>query len=157
MKQLFLIICFLSFSISSLAQTSGTVDIATFQAPKSWHKQVTQNSIQISIEDKASGTYCLITLFKSIPGTNDSKDNFDITWQTVVKGMVNVFIVTNTQAYQQNISDFLESISLKKPVGESGTAPVKNAPAAPSQAGLPAASANGYAFTTTNFDDGWLY
>ena len=201
MKQLLLIICFLSFSISSLAQTSETFDIATFRSPKTWHKQASQNSIQISTEDKANGTYCLITLFKSIPGTNNSRENFDAAWEMVVKGMVkvstapqmaspaaengwemqtgfapfendgnkgiamlvtisgfskmvNVIIVTNTQAYQQDISDFLESVSLKRPVGEIGTAPAKKA-TSPSSEALPPASANGYAFTTTNFDDGW--
>jgi ABC-type oligopeptide transport system substrate-binding subunit len=91
MKQLlFVIICFLSFSVSSLAQTSETFDIATFQTPKSWHKQASQNSLQISTEDKANGTYCLITLFKSLPGTNNSRENFDAAWQMVVKGLVNV-------------------------------------------------------------------
>src|SRR5882757_6102127 len=91
MKQLLIvIICLLSFSNSSLAQTLESFDIATFQAPESWHRQASQNSIQISTEDKANGTYCLITLFKSIPGTNNSKENFDAAWETVVKGTVNV-------------------------------------------------------------------
>ena len=199
MKQiLFLIICLLFVPISSLAQSSETFDIATFQPPKDWNKQASQSSIQISTEDKAAGTYCLITLFKSIPGTANSKENFDAAWQTVVKGlvnvsgapqmaspgnengweiqsgvaafekngekglgilvtasgfsrMVNVVILTNTQAYQQNISDFLGSITLKKPAAEIVTAPPRNAPAVSS----PAASTSGYAFTTTRFDDGW--
>ena len=198
MKQiLFLIICLLFVPISSLAQSSETFDIATFQPPKDWNKQASQSSIQISTEDKAAGTYCLITLFKSIPGTANSTKNFDSAWQTVVKGivtvstapqmaspvnengweiqsgfspfekggekgiamlvtgsgfgkMVNVLILTNTQAYEQNITGFLESINLKKPVAEIG-ATTKEAPAVPSTA----ASANGYGFGTTNFDDGW--
>ncbi len=198
MKQiLFLIICLLFVPISSLAQSSETFDIATFQPPKGWNKQASQSSIQISTEDKAAGTYCLITLFKSIPGTANSTKNFDSAWQTVVKGivtvstapqmaspvnengweiqsgfspfekggekgiamlvtgsgfgkMVNVLILTNTQAYEQNITGFLESINLKKPVAEIG-ATTKEAPAVPSTA----ASANGYGFGTTNFDDGW--
>jgi hypothetical protein len=91
MKQLLcLLVCCLSFSVSSLAQTSETFDIATFQSPGNWQKQASQNSIQISTEDKANGTYCLITLFKSLPGTDNSRENFDAAWQTVVKGMVNV-------------------------------------------------------------------
>jgi len=199
MKQiLFLIICLLFVPISSLAQSSEMFDIATFQPPKGWNKQASQSSIQISTEDKAAGTYCLITLFKSIPGTPNAKENFDAAWQTVVKGMVivsgapqmaspgnengweiqsgvaafekngekglamlvtasgfsrmvNVVILTNTQAYQQNISDFLGSIILKKPVAEIVTAPPRNAPAVSS----PTASTSGYTFTTTNFDDGW--
>ena len=195
MKQILaLFACLVAFSITAPAQYSDTFDIASFQPPKGWHKQATPNSIQLSTEDKANGSYCLITLFKSLPGTNNSRENFDAAWQTVVKGMVNVstapqmaspatddgweiqsgfspfekggekgiamlvtasgfgkmvnvLILTNTQAYEQNISAFLESISLKKPVGVIAVAPVKNAPAV--------SSGTGYAFTTTNFDDGW--
>ncbi len=195
MKQILaLFLCLVAFSITVPAQHSDTFDIASFQPPKGWHKQATPNSIQLSTEDKANGSYCLITLFKSLPGTNNSRENFDAAWQTVVMGMVNVstapqmaspatddgweiqsgfspfekggekgiamlvtasgfgkmvnvLILTNTQAYEQNISAFLESISLKKPVGVIAVAPVKNAPAV--------SSGNGYAFTTTNFDDGW--
>ncbi len=187
----------MSFSIASLAQVPETFDIATFKSPKGWNKQAGQSSLQLSTEDKASGAYCLITLFKSIPGTDDSKANFDAAWETVVKGavnvstapqmvnptaddgweaqsgvaafekdgtkgiamlvtisgygkMVNVLVLTNTDAYQQTISDFLGSATLKKPVVE----PVK-ATQTP-KAALPVpASAGGYAFTTTNFDDGW--
>ena len=203
MKQLLIVlVCFLSFSVSSLAQTSETFDITTFRAPGNWQKQASQSSIQISTEDKANGTYCLITLFKSLPGTNNSKENFDATWQTVVRGtvnvstapqmgspandngwevqsgvaafeknrekglamlvtatgfgkMVSVLILTNTQAYEQDITAFVASLSLKKPVNEIGTAPAKNATPPSSHGSLPAATASGYAFTTTNFDDGW--
>ena len=166
MKQLLcLVICFVSFSISSLAQVPGTFDIATFKAPKGWNKQASQTSLQLSTEDKASGAYCLITLLKSLPGTEDSKANFDAAWDTVVKAtvnvstapqmvsptaddgweaqsgvaafekdgtkgiamlvtisgygkMVNVLVLTNTDAYQQTISDFLGSATLKKPAVE---------------------------------------
>lgn len=185
-------------SITALAQTSETFDIASFQPPKGWHKQTSQNSIQISTEDKANGTYCQITLFKSLPGTSNSRENFDAAWQMVVKElvnvsaapqmsspgnengweiqsgfspfekggekgiamlvtasgfgrMVNVLILTNTQAYEQNISAFLESISLKKPIAEISNSPARNTVAVLS----PPAAANGYAFTTSKFDDGW--
>ena len=196
MKQsLFLIFCLLSCTVNSLAQTSETFDIATFQPPKGWKKQASRDSVQFSTEDKASGAYCLITLLKSLPGPGNSKENFDAAWQTVVKGMVNVstapqmqpsnnpedwkvemgsapfekdgekgvavlvtasgygkmvnaMILTNTQAYEQEITAFLESFSFKKPAAE--VSPVKSA--AP---GKPSAAANGYGYATTNFDDGW--
>ena len=199
MKQLlFLIICFLSFSISSLAQTSETFDIATFQPPKGWQKQSSPDSIQLSTEDKSSGAYCLITLLKSLPGPGNSKENFAAAWQLLVKGavnvaaapqmfpsnnsedwaleggfapfekgggkgvallytisgygkMVNVMILTNTQAYESNITTFVESISLKKPVAEISTA----SPAFSSPTTVPTATANGYGYATTKFDDGW--
>lgn len=165
--------------------------------------QPSLSSIQISTEDKATGSYCLITLLKSLPGTENSRENFNAAWQTVVKGtvnvstapemapsnnakdwktemgfapfekdgekgiavlasisgygkMVNVLILTNSPAYEPIITAFLESISLKKPLLENSTTTTKNVPAADSKAALPpSAVASGYAFTTTNFDDGW--
>lgn len=87
---LFLIVCILSFSVGSLAQVSETFDIATFQPPKGWQKQAGADAVQFSTEDKASGAYCQITLFKSTPGTGNSKENFDIAWQALVKDLVNV-------------------------------------------------------------------
>lgn len=190
-----LIVCFLSFSMAGLAQSAGTFDLASFQTPASWHTETGQNSVQISTEDKANGTYCLLTLFRSIPGTNNSKKDFDAAWQTVVKGavnvsnapqmaspgnesgweiqtgyspfekagekgiamlvtatgfgkMVNLLILTNSQAYEPQISAFIGSISLKKPLAQADTTA---SPAGP----LPAAAAGRYGYTTTRFDDGW--
>lgn len=188
--------CTWFFSVQTFGQTPETFDISTVQAPKGWNRQATLSSLQFSTEDKARGTFCLITVFKSLPGANDSKENFDVTWDSVVKNMVNiaaapqmasptsddgweaqsgvapfdkdgtkgvamlvtisgygkmvnVLILTNTDAYQQTISDFLGSASLKKPAVEA----LKITPI--SKAAVPAAVASGYAFTTTNFDDGW--
>jgi len=78
------------FSVSLTAQVTETFDISTFQTPKGWSKQAGQNSYQISTEDKTNGAYCLVTLFKSMPGVNSSKQNFDAAWQTVVRSAVNV-------------------------------------------------------------------
>ncbi|MEP7077162.1 MAG: hypothetical protein ABI878_15255, partial [Acidobacteriota bacterium] len=64
--------------------------------------------------------------------------------------MVNVVILTNTQAYQPNIADFLGSITLKKPDAAVVAPPARNTP----PVSAPAVS-SGYTFTTTNFDDGW--
>ena len=187
-------IVFLSFGIAD-AQASETFDIATFQPPTGWNKKVSQDSIKFSVDDKASGAYCLITLLKSLPSLGNSRENFDIAWQTLVKGtvnlatapemqpsnnpedwkvemgsapfekdglkgvavlvtasgygkMMNAMILTNTQAYEPEITAFLESFSFKKPAAEVSTvkspAPVRSS-----------AAAKGYGFTTTNFDDGW--
>ena len=197
-----LIVCCLLFPVSSLPQTPETFDIATFQPPKSWHRQASQGGIQFSSEDKPRGTYCQITLFKSIPSTGNSRENFDAAWQTVVKGMVNVsgtpqmqtpanetgwealsgfaafenagnkgiallvtisgfsrmvniVVLTNTNVYQQNISAFLESTRLTKPIGEIGATTTSNVTPPSSETALPLAAASGYAFTATRFDDGW--
>ena len=167
MKQILLLtFCLLSFSVSALAQaseTSETFDIATFQPPKEWKKQPSEDSVGFLTEDKTSGAYCLITLVRSLPGPGNSKENFNAAWKTIVKEavnvpaapqmfpsnnpedwaleggfapfeksgekgvavlytisgygkMVNVMILTNTQAYEANITAFVESITLKKPI-----------------------------------------
>lgn len=164
MKQLiFAAICLLSLSPAAFGQTSDTFDIATFQAPKGWNRQVGENSIQFSIEDKSD--YCIVTLFRSIPGLGSPQENFDAAWGTIVKEavnvsaapqmvpadkkgewqaaggfapfekdgvkglavliaasgygrMVNVLVLTNTQAFEPTTTAFMESISFKKPPEE---------------------------------------
>ncbi len=66
--------------------------------------------------------------------------------------MVNVLILTNTHVYEKDITGFLESIVLKKPAAE---APAKAAPPVAPARSTSSASASGYGFATTNFDDGW--
>ena len=75
----------LLLAISSIAQTSETFDLTTFRPPANFKKEPSDNSIRFSKVDEGSGGYCLITLFKSIPGTAGSRDNFDSAWQTLVK------------------------------------------------------------------------
>src|SRR5688572_12380716 len=81
-------ICVLAIAIGTLAQTQETFDIATFRPPAGWAKRTNEASLQFSTEDKAKGTYCLITLLASVPGTGDPKKNFNAAWQTVVKTVV---------------------------------------------------------------------
>lgn len=65
--------------------------------------------------------------------------------------MLNVMALTNTQAYGDAITAFVESVSLKKPAVESQP-PVK---APPTGQGIRPARMSGFKFTTSNFDDGW--
>lgn len=89
MKQpLLLAICVLIFAASFAAQTTETFDIATFQPPKGWKKQIGQDSVQFSIENKDE--FCLITLYKSIQSSGSSKENFDVAWEALVKDTVTV-------------------------------------------------------------------
>jgi hypothetical protein len=181
---------------SAFAQLQ-TFDIITFSPPKGWKKQNTENAVQFTKEDAGKGTYCLITLYKAVPGTANSKDNFDLAWTSVVKEMVtvsaapamqpsskengweaqsgyaafesngangiallvtstgyqkmvNILILTNTDVFQKEVTGFLESVSLKKtvPVSEPASNTIK-----PST--ILSAKPDGFAFTTTNFEDGW--
>ena len=89
MKRLiFIAICLSTLSVNLFAQAPETFDIATFQPPKGWNKQAGQDSIQFSTEEKDS--FCLITLFKSIPALASPKENFDAAWSTIVKEAVTV-------------------------------------------------------------------
>ena len=84
----FLLIALLTFSAGTFAQQQETFDIATFQPPKGWQKQVGADAVQFSIEDKTGGTFCLISLFKSLSSLGSPKENFDAAWSTIVKEAV---------------------------------------------------------------------
>lgn len=191
-KILFISFCLLTINV--WGQTA-TFDITTYSAPKGWKKQSTQNAIQFIRQDSAKGAYCLITLYKSVPGPSTSKDNFDMAWASLVKEvmkvttpptmqapstengweaqsgyapfesdgskgiallvstsgyqkMVNILILTNTDIYQQEMTSFLESVNFKKPAAT-------NQPDTPPKTIVAATGADGFAFSTTNFDDGW--
>lgn len=66
--------------------------------------------------------------------------------------VVNLFILTNTDSYEKDISAFLESISLKTESPTNGGQATN-----PSKTASPSTIVKnkGFAFTTTNFDDGW--
>ena len=91
MKQIiFLIFCSLFFSVNISAQKPETFDIISFKTPKGWQKEASQNAVQLGIDDAASGGTCLITMFKPLPGSNDSKVNFESAWEAIVKETVKV-------------------------------------------------------------------
>jgi hypothetical protein len=198
MKKNISLLLFITLALTGFAQQQ-VFDITTYTAPKGWKKQSTESTIQYSKEDAAKGTYCLLILFKALPGTADSKQNFDAAWETVVKEMVavstaptmvapskengweaqsgyapfskdgdngiallvtssgfdkmvNILALTNSDVYQQEMTAFLESVSFKQLTtapGKTATNPVKTEPT------NKIIQKNGFAFTTTNFDDGW--
>ncbi len=199
MKKYFLLWLLITSVITASAQNQS-FDLATFTPPPAWKEQSTENAVQFTKEDVATGSYCILTLLKAIPGSSDSKKNFDAAWETVVKEMVtvstapemqspltengwevqtgyasfesdgtkgivmlvtstgfekmmNLIIMTNTDVYEKDISAFLESINLKKPALINNK-PVK-APLKPGQTNT-IAKQDGFTFTTTNFDDGWI-
>lgn len=64
--------------------------------------------------------------------------------------VMNVLILTNTDAYEKEMTAFLESIDLKKPAGN--TADNNKTPTKPVTT---TAVKTGFQYNTTNFDDGW--
>ena len=90
MKQFLLFIYALFVFAGNAVAQKQTYDITTFNPPKGWKKESSESAVQFSKEDAAKGTYCMITLFKAIPGTANSKENFEAAWESVVKGMVKI-------------------------------------------------------------------
>lgn len=91
MKQLlFLIVCFLSFPISSFAQTSETFDIATFQPPSGWKKQNKEGVVIFNTSDQQKGTYAVITLYQSGESSGNAKTDFEDDWQQFIVGQLGI-------------------------------------------------------------------
>ena len=90
MKQiLFLVFCSLCLSVGVSAQTEK-FDIISFKTPKGWQKEASKNAVQLGVGDSATGGTCLITMFKPLPASSDSKVNFQSAWETIVKETVSV-------------------------------------------------------------------
>ena len=88
MNRILLAVICLSFAAAALGQAAETFDITMFETPKGWTKQAGQDAIQFSIEEKDA--FCLITLYKSVQGFSNPKENFDAAWATIVKEAVTV-------------------------------------------------------------------
>ena len=85
------ILFFAVFACSTaFAQSSDKFDIATFRSPDGWQKEAGQNALQIATADKSDGAYCLITLYKAIPAFGNADENFNASWDTIVKEAVTV-------------------------------------------------------------------
>ncbi|HPG10975.1 MAG TPA: hypothetical protein PLU37_05550 [Chitinophagaceae bacterium] len=91
MKHLTILLLFSTIMIDGFTQKE-IFDITTYTAPKGWKKQISEGNsgVQYSVQDDAKGTFCLMTLFKAIPGTDNSKTNFEASWDELVKGIFSV-------------------------------------------------------------------
>ena len=87
MKKIIVVFLFYFFVAKIFAQKQ-TFDLATFTLPKGWNKQEGKDALQLSKKDATKSTYCLITLYKSIPAKAKAKENFDMAWASLVKEMV---------------------------------------------------------------------
>lgn len=198
MKIQSLIILFLILYYSSASQQQS-FDIINFSPIAGWKKEINNNAIHFSKENKSDGSYCFVTVFKSAPATGTVNQNFDVTWKALAKDlviianepeiqpatsddgwetvsghaafenqgkkgvimlitssgyekMVNILVLTNTGIYEQELSDFLNSISLTKPSETNDTATKENNSI---HAGTHSGN-SAFHFNSTNFDDGWV-
>ena len=174
---------------------SETFDAVTFTAPKGWQKETLPNAVQFTTQNEADGNFAVMLLLKAIPAGDDSKKNFNLSWESIVKerfekvdspemaqtasdngwtiesGMspyeqagtkgaamlvsasgggkvVNLLILTNSQNYQSQITDFIGSIILPKvETKKNNSSPVTQPISTPRK--------SNFKFNTTNFDNGW--
>lgn len=89
MKKILLLFLVIIFAENTFAQKQ-TFDLTTFTVPKGWEKKEGKDAIQLSKHDEKSDGYCLITLYKSTPGSADAKENFDMAWTALVKETITV-------------------------------------------------------------------
>ncbi len=90
MKNLLGFLILFVFAANLFAQKAETFDIISFKTPKSWQKEASKNAVQLGIDDSATGGLCMITMFKPLPGSSDSKVNFEAAWEKIVKETVSV-------------------------------------------------------------------
>lgn len=85
-----IVIIILLFCCVNLIAQQQKFDLVTYTPPQGWKKQATEQTVQWQHEDATKGAFCIIMLFKSIPSTAGSKENFDAAWETVVKEAVTI-------------------------------------------------------------------
>lgn len=75
------------FCYSICLAQADRFDIATFKSPKGWKKETLASAIQFSSQDATSGAYCVMIFYKSVPGTPNPTNNFDLSWSSLVKSI----------------------------------------------------------------------
>jgi hypothetical protein len=80
----------LVISLTTINAQQEKFDITTYTSLKGWKKHATEQALQLTHEDAAKGTYCMITLYKALPGSDDARTNFDLSWENLVKESLSV-------------------------------------------------------------------
>ena len=91
MKHLLIVLIFLmSFSASSVAQTSDAFDIATFQPPAGWNKVNKDGVVIFNSSNQQKGTYAMIALYRSGESSGNARRDFESDWQQFIVGQLGV-------------------------------------------------------------------
>lgn len=67
-----------------LAQQKQHFDMVRYTIPNGWQQSTKPKTVSISKEDK-QGNYCIITIYKSVESGSDSRQNFDVSWESLVQ------------------------------------------------------------------------
>ena len=79
-----LALCFLQFlTLAAFAQVEK-FDIVTYTTPKGWEIKKGADALQFTKEDKATGAFCIVTVYRSMDAGTDSRANFLTAWKALV-------------------------------------------------------------------------
>jgi hypothetical protein len=68
----------------AFAQTE-VFDLVSFSPPKGWTATKASDQVQFSKEDKPSGGFAIITVYRSVDAGTDPRANFNTAWEALVK------------------------------------------------------------------------
>lgn len=83
----FIFCCTMFSSCTAAAQQKQIFDIVTYTLPTGWQHSKKPETVTVSKEDK-DGNFCFITIYKSVESGNDSKQNFDLSWEALVQNVL---------------------------------------------------------------------
>lgn len=95
MKKIFPLALFTCFSLNIFAQKQD-FDVVSFTIPKGWDKMVTENGVQLSTKDDGKGSYAVAVIIRSVASTASPDENFNSSWEKLVKGTVKVSEMPDT-------------------------------------------------------------
>lgn len=82
------------FALLLIANTAfaqkQTYDVVNFSIPNGWNKTELPNGIQLSTKDDGYGNYAAAVIIRSVETTASATENFNNSWQALVKGTVRV-------------------------------------------------------------------
>ncbi len=83
MKKIFVL--FFTFLLKTSFINAQQFDITTYKPPEGWITVSKADAITFSKEDKPKGTWCIISVFKSLDASTDAAVNFNHSWNALVK------------------------------------------------------------------------
>ena len=89
MKKTFFFFLLFLFTTSSFAQKQ-VFDVINYTIPKGWDKTEMANGLQLSTKNDGKGNYAAAIILRSTATTAPAQENFNNSWEKLVKGTVSV-------------------------------------------------------------------
>ena len=99
MNKSFLSIILLLLTMESFAQKQ-TFDVVNYIMPKGWDKTEQPNGIQLSTKNDGKADYAAAVIIRAVATSASPNENFNNSWEKLVKGTVNVSVAPSMQAPQ---------------------------------------------------------